>query len=83
MKMKGDRFSKKTANLVHKLQDSVVKQIVVFDVLESTNKKAKEPAMSGEDEGMVVLTRCQTAGRGRFNRIWESPNGGLYLSFIL
>jgi len=34
-------------------------------------------------EGLILMAREQTAGRGRLNRSWESPPGGLYLSLLL
>ena len=65
------------------LQTTYIKKILVFDEISSTNLKAQELARQGETEGTLVLARQQTRGRGRFNRIWESPPGGLYLSLIL
>ncbi|MBF0483812.1 MAG: biotin--[acetyl-CoA-carboxylase] ligase [Candidatus Omnitrophica bacterium] len=44
----------------------------------------KAQAVSGAVEGLVIGADKQTAGRGRFNRKWESPsNTGLYFSFVL
>jgi BirA family biotin operon repressor/biotin-[acetyl-CoA-carboxylase] ligase len=37
----------------------------------------------GAREGLVVVAREQHAGRGRLDRRWESPPGGLYLSLLL
>lgn len=55
-----------------------------YDCLASTNDLAKEMAASGASEGVALLAREQTAGRGRLNRSWSSPPGeGLYLSLIL
>lgn len=34
-------------------------------------------------EGLIVIAREQTAGRGRLTREWRSPPGGLYLSLLL
>ena len=51
---------------------------------ESTNDVAREWALAGVAEGAVVVAACQTRGRGRRERKWESPPGtGLYASFIL
>ncbi len=58
-------------------------QISVFDSLPSTNQKAKEYAVSGAAHGTVVIAETQTAGRGRYDRSFFSPNGGLYLSIVL
>jgi BirA family biotin operon repressor/biotin-[acetyl-CoA-carboxylase] ligase len=41
-------------------------------------------AVSGAEEGVAILAREQTAGRGSKGRSWASPAGqGLYLSVIL
>jgi BirA family biotin operon repressor/biotin-[acetyl-CoA-carboxylase] ligase len=58
--------------------------ILRFDSLPSTNDLAREMAAGGADEGVCVLARSQSAGRGRLGRAWSSPAGeGLYLSVIL
>ncbi|MFL6216391.1 MAG: biotin--[acetyl-CoA-carboxylase] ligase [Blastocatellia bacterium] len=58
--------------------------ILRFDSLPSTNDLARELAEQGAPEGVAVLAREQTRGRGRQGRVWASPLGeGLYLSVIL
>ena len=58
--------------------------ILRFDSLPSTNDLARELAEQGAPEGVAVLAREQTRGRGRQGRAWASPLGeGLYLSVIL
>jgi BirA family biotin operon repressor/biotin-[acetyl-CoA-carboxylase] ligase len=55
-----------------------------FDTVSSTNDVARELAASGTPEGLCVIAREQTAGRGRQGRSWSSPSGeGLYLSLVL
>jgi BirA family biotin operon repressor/biotin-[acetyl-CoA-carboxylase] ligase len=49
----------------------------------STNDWAKELAEHGAAEGTVAIAETQTAGRGRLDRTWVSPKGGLYFSVIL
>jgi BirA family transcriptional regulator, biotin operon repressor / biotin---[acetyl-CoA-carboxylase] ligase len=49
----------------------------------STNDIAASLAEQGAAQGTTVLAGSQTAGRGRFSRIWFSPPGaGLYVSVI-
>ncbi|MGI6119990.1 MAG: biotin--[acetyl-CoA-carboxylase] ligase [Desulfosporosinus sp.] len=62
---------------------SLGNKICLEDELESTNTRAKELAMQGGVHGQVVLARCQSSGRGRLQRHWESPKGGLWMSVIL
>lgn len=50
----------------------------------STNEYAKELISKGiAVEGTVVVADVQTSGKGRLERLWESPKGGLWLSLIL
>jgi BirA family biotin operon repressor/biotin-[acetyl-CoA-carboxylase] ligase len=58
--------------------------IVRFDSLPSTNTEAARQAASGAAEGLCVVAREQTAGRGRRERAWASPrDAGLYFSVVL
>jgi BirA family transcriptional regulator, biotin operon repressor / biotin---[acetyl-CoA-carboxylase] ligase len=50
----------------------------------STNADLLAAARAGEPEGLVLVTRSQTAGRGRLGRQWQSPPGtGLTFSVLL
>ena len=58
--------------------------ILSFDSLPSTNTEAATQARKGAKEGLCVVAKQQTAGRGRHGRIWISPvNAGLYFSIVL
>src|SRR4030095_10485812 len=58
--------------------------IIRFDSLGSTNTEAASWAMQGAPEGLCVVAREQTAGRGRLDREWVSrKDAGLYLSIVL
>jgi BirA family biotin operon repressor/biotin-[acetyl-CoA-carboxylase] ligase len=58
--------------------------LLTFDTLESTNTEALNRARLGAKEGVCVIARQQTAGRGRYGRIWISQrDAGLYFSVIL
>lgn len=60
------------------------KPVLRFPELDSTNAKAIELALQGAEEGTVVRADKQSAGRGRRNRVWESPaGGGLWFTLIL
>jgi BirA family biotin operon repressor/biotin-[acetyl-CoA-carboxylase] ligase len=58
--------------------------ILRFDSLPSTNTEAARQAAAGAPEGLCVVAREQTAGRGRREREWASPrDAGLYFSVVL
>jgi len=58
--------------------------ILQLDSIDSTNLEAIRQAKAGAPEGLCIVAREQTSGRGRLDRIWESPkDAGLYLSIIL
>ncbi|WP_415382919.1 biotin--[acetyl-CoA-carboxylase] ligase [Halosimplex sp. TS25] len=57
-----------------------------FDVefhesIPSTNARARDLAQEGADD-VVVLADEQTGGRGRLDREWSSPSGGIWLSVL-
>lgn len=55
-----------------------------YDTLSSTNDMAHTLAQKGAPEWSVVVAKSQTAGRGRLNRKFHSPQGtGLYMSVIV
>ena len=58
--------------------------ILRFDTIDSTNTEAANQARRGADEGLCVIARQQTAGRGRQGRAWVSAkDSGLYFSVVL
>jgi len=61
----------------------VGKKIIYFETVDSTNFYGKK--LVGEDtaEGTTIVADIQTKGRGRKDRSWSSPRGGLWFSVIL
>jgi len=59
------------------------KNIYHFRTIDSTNLYAKTLVKKGIPEGTVVIADTQMKGRGRKERIWDSPPGGLWFSVIL
>ena len=55
----------------------------VYDCVESTNSLLKQWALDGKAEGEVIIALSQTAGRGRYDRRFESATGGIYMSVLL
>jgi BirA family biotin operon repressor/biotin-[acetyl-CoA-carboxylase] ligase len=52
------------------------------ETIDSTNRRARELAAEGQRD-VVVLADEQTGGRGRLDREWVSPSGGIWLSVLL
>ena len=58
--------------------------ILRFDSIDSTNLEAMRQAKTGAAEGLCIVAREQTRGRGRLDRSWHSPkDAGLYFSIVL
>jgi len=58
-------------------------RIYYFSEIGSTMNAARELAKKGAKEGTLVIAEVQTHGRGRLNREWLSPKGGIYFTIIL
>lgn len=69
-----------TKNLKTKI---VGKKIYFFEKITSTNLYAKKLTKECIEDGTIVIADVQTCGRGRKNRFWHSPAGGLWFSVIL
>jgi len=59
-------------------------KIQVFKTIDSTNTYAKKLAQDGAEQGTIIISEEQTAGRGRLGRNFYSPSStGIYMSVIL
>lgn len=58
-------------------------KIIHLEKISSTNPYAKQILKDQVSEGTVILADIQTQGRGRKDRSWSSPKGGLWFSVIL
>lgn len=58
-------------------------RVKTLDQTASTNEDVKKQAAAGEAEGFVLRAKSQTAGKGRQGRVWDSPEGNLYVSVLL
>jgi|SRR5215831_4978439 len=55
-----------------------------FESIDSTNLEAIRQAKNGAPEGLCIVAREQTAGRGRLERRWHSHrDAGVYFSIVL
>jgi len=60
------------------------RRIEYYEELALTNTEALRLAMENAPEGTVVIADGQSEGRGRMDRVWESPPSmNLYLSVVL
>lgn len=63
---------------------TIGRTLISFDETASTNADCKRLAREGAEQGTVVVANCQTAGRGRMNRGFQSPKDkGIYMSVLL
>jgi BirA family biotin operon repressor/biotin-[acetyl-CoA-carboxylase] ligase len=57
-------------------------EVEYHEALPSTNDRARELADDGAGD-VVVVAGEQTGGRGRLDREWSSPPGGIWLSLVV
>lgn len=55
----------------------------VLDTVDSTNAEAVRRAAAGERGPLWIMARCQSAGRGRQGRSWDSPEGNLSATLLM
>ncbi|MFH1013030.1 MAG: biotin--[acetyl-CoA-carboxylase] ligase [Thermoplasmatota archaeon] len=58
-------------------------RLMFFPSLTSTNEYVNKMVKQQYPEGTVVIAETQTFGRGRKQRTWCSPKGGLWFSLLL
>lgn len=70
--------------IIPRLNTKIVgKNFFYYITLPSTNILAKKKIKEHVSEGTVIVADVQTSGRGRKNRTWYSPKGGLWFSVVL
>jgi BirA family biotin operon repressor/biotin-[acetyl-CoA-carboxylase] ligase len=71
-------------NLIQNLKTDIIgKNVFYFNKIHSTNLHAKQLIKENIEEGTIVISDVQTKGRGRKDRFWHSPIGGLWFSIVL
>ncbi|MGQ9695158.1 MAG: biotin--[acetyl-CoA-carboxylase] ligase [Thermodesulfobacteriota bacterium] len=73
------------AELRRKRQGKLIgSEILFYKEIDSTNLFARQQAMEGAAEGLVVMADAQSRGKGRRGKNWVSPRGvNVYFSVIL
>ena len=62
----------------------IAKEVFYYENVTSTNDVAKQKILSGKiKEGTIFISDTQTHGRGRGDKKWYSPHGGLWFSVVL
>lgn len=59
------------------------RSVISFEDIPSTNNEAKKAAADGAYEGTVIVTESQSTGKGRLDRSFFCPRGGLWFSVLL
>ncbi|WP_091739702.1 biotin--[acetyl-CoA-carboxylase] ligase [Phenylobacterium immobile] len=57
--------------------------VEIYDELDSTNAEARRRAEAGNDAAAWIMTRRQTAGRGRRGRTWDSGARNLAATLLM
>jgi len=59
------------------------KRVYYFEEIDSTQNFAQQIALDEKEDGTIIIAERQTAGRGRLERKWTSPKGGIWFSVII
>ena len=85
----GYRLMKDTEKLLpweitRNLKTKVIgKRVHYFEEIDSTQNFAQQIASDEKENGAIIIAEKQTSGRGRLNRKWTSPKGGISFSLII
>ena len=69
-----------TTNLKTKL---IGKRVHYFEEIDSTQNFAQQIASDKKENGAIIIAEKQTDGRGRLDRKWTTPKGGISFSIII
>jgi len=59
------------------------KRVYYFKEIDSTQNFAEQIALDKKEDGTIIIAEKQTTGRGRLQRKWASPKGGIWFSLII
>ena len=63
--------------------ENIGKRVYYFEEIDSTQNFAQQIAADKKEYGTIVIAEKQTSGRGRLDRKWTSPKGGIWFSLII
>ncbi|MBC8251271.1 MAG: biotin--[acetyl-CoA-carboxylase] ligase [Candidatus Nitrosopelagicus sp.] len=70
--------------IIRDLKTKVIgKRVYYFEEIDSTQNFAQGIASNKKENGSIIIAEKQTTGRGRLNRKWVSPKGGIWFSLII
>jgi BirA family biotin operon repressor/biotin-[acetyl-CoA-carboxylase] ligase len=82
--MRGIRFTMSVPTEWRLNTHRLGRRVLVFECLSSTNNHAASLAYDPANDGIVVIAKVQTAGRGQHDRVWQCPAGtGVLMSVLL
>jgi BirA family biotin operon repressor/biotin-[acetyl-CoA-carboxylase] ligase len=58
-------------------------RIYYFNTIDTTQNFAMKIATKKNENGSIIISKKQTGGRGRMERKWKSPVGGIWMSIII
>ena len=65
------------------MTQKIGKRVYYFEEIDSTQNFAEKIAMDKKEDGTIIIAEKQTSGRGRLERKWTSPKGGIWFSLII
>ena len=68
---------------VERLGSPLAIRVDFHEEIDSTQRRARELAREGAPHGTLVISKIQKGGRGRLERSWGSPSGGIWISLVL
>lgn len=64
--------------------ETIGRNLLVYEEIDSTNNQAKKMAEDGAKDGTLLVSDSQTAGKGRRGRVWTSPKGSsIYMTLLI
>ena len=73
-----------TCEITRDLKTQLIgKRVYYFEEIDSTQNFAQNIAADKKENGTIIIAEKQTSGRGRLDRKWTSPKGGIWFSLII